>query len=82
MDSHIFIVITCQLSIIYKPDSIFEHRSISICYHAIRKAVVMGEILTAYVRCYGNVTAIVIKVFYTGKERDYLVFQVLYDLAD
>ena len=42
----------------------------------------MGETLTAHVRSHENVADIATKVLHAGQKRDYLVSQLLYDLAD
>ena len=65
-----------------KPESTLKKKSNSICYHAVREAVAMGEILTAHVRSHLNVADIATKVLHAGQKRDYLVSHLLYDLAD
>jgi len=65
-----------------KPESTLKKKSNSICYHAVREAVAMGETLTAHVRSHENVADIATKVLHAGQKRDYLVSQLLYDLAD
>ncbi len=68
-----------NMSVIYntqRPDSTLKKKSNSICYHAVREAVAMCEMLTAHVRAYQNVADIATKVLHAGKKRDYLVSQL------
>ena len=65
-----------------RPESTLKKKSHSVCYHAIREAVVMGEILTAHVRSEENIADICTKVIPGGAKRQYLVSQVLYDVYD
>ena len=65
-----------------KPESMLKKKSNSICYHAVREAVAMGELLTGHVRTHENVADIATKVLHAGQKRNYLVSQVLYDITD
>ena len=65
-----------------KPESMLKKKSNSICYHAVREAVAMGELLTGHVRSHENVADIATKVLHAGQKRNYLVSQVLYDITD
>ena len=63
-------------------ESTLKKKSNSICHHAVREVVAMGETLTAHVRSHESVADIATKVLHAGQKRDYLVSQLLYDLAD
>jgi hypothetical protein len=46
-----------NMSVIYntqQPESMLKKKSNSICYHAMRKAVAMGECLTGHVSTHNN----------------------------
>jgi hypothetical protein len=58
-----------------------KKKSNSICYHAVRESVVMGEFLTAHIRTNENVGDLATKVLYGQKWR-YMVSQLLYDIYD
>ena len=64
------------------PESTLKKKSHSICYHAIRESVAMGEILTGHVRSEDNPADIATKLFPAGMKCDHLVSLILYDLAD
>ena len=65
-----------------RPESTLKKKSNSICFHAVRESVAMGEMLTGHVRTHDNVANITTKVLHAGQKRDYLVSQLLYDLVD
>ena len=65
-----------------RPESTLTKKSNSICYHAIREAVAMGECLTAHVPTDQNPADICTKVLPGGRKRDHLISLVLYDLCD
>jgi len=72
------------LSVIHntqQPESILRKKNLSICYHAVREAVAMGEILTTHVRTDNNLSDFMTKVTF-GQKRRHLVGSVLYDLYD
>jgi hypothetical protein len=46
------------------PESTLKKKNLSICYHAVRKAVAMGEILTSHVRTENNFSDFMTKVTY------------------
>jgi transposase len=74
-----------NMSVIYntqRPESTLKKKSNSICYHAIRESVAMGEMLTAHVPTAVNPADICTKVLSGGAKRDGLIGLVLYDLAD
>ena len=64
------------------PDSTLKKKSNSICYHAIREAVVMQEILTGHVRTDKNPADLLTKVVLGGIKRQNLIQMYLYDIAD
>jgi Reverse transcriptase (RNA-dependent DNA polymerase) len=65
-----------------RPESMLKKKSNSICYHAIREAVAMGEILTAHVSTHENPADICTKVLPGGAKRDYLISLILHDICD
>jgi len=64
-----------------KPESTLKKKSNSICYHAVREAVAMGECLTAHISTHCNVADLLTKVLTGGKRRNF-VSQILYDIFD
>ena len=74
-----------NMSVIYntqRPESTLRKKSNSICYHAIRESVAMGESKTTHIRSEENPADLGTKVMPGGRKRDYLISKVLYDLAD
>lgn len=65
-----------------KPESTLKKKSNSICYHAIREAVAMGECVTAHISTHENVADLATKVLPGGQKRNKFVSMLLYDLAD
>ena len=65
-----------------KPESVLKKKSNSICYHAIREAVAMGEILTMHIPTGENVADLATKVIMNRPKRDYLVGKLLFDICD
>jgi len=65
-----------------RPESVLKKKSNSICYHAIREAVAMGECLTAHVSTNDNPADLLTKSGIAGEKRRHLIRFVLYDLAD
>ena len=65
-----------------KPKSVLKKKSNSICYHAIREAVAMGEILTTRIPTGENVADLATKVIMNRPKRDYLVGKLLFDICD
>jgi len=65
-----------------RPESTLKKKSNSICYHAVRESVAMGESITAHVSTHFNPSDICTKVLPGGSKRDNLVGMVLYDLTD
>jgi hypothetical protein len=64
-----------------RPESMLKKKSNSICYHAVRESVAMGESLTAHIGTNENVGDLATKVLY-GQKRRYMVSQLLYDIYD
>ena len=58
-----------------------EKKNLSICYHAVRKTVTMGEILTSHVWTENNFSDFMTKVTY-GQKRHHLMSSVLFDICD
>ena len=66
----------------HRPESLLRKKSNSICYHAVREAVAMGECLTGHVRSEHNPADICTKVMPGGSGQDRIVRMILYALAD
>jgi hypothetical protein len=64
-----------------RPESMLKNKSNSICYHAVRESVAMGESLTAHIGTNENVGDLASKVLYGQKQR-YMLSQLLYDIYD
>jgi hypothetical protein len=64
-----------------RPESTLKKKNLSICHHAVRNAVAMGEILTSHVRTKNNFSDFMTKVIY-GQKRHHLVGSVLFDIYD
>ena len=64
-----------------RPESMLKKKSNSICYHAVRESVAMGESLTAHIGTNENVGNLATKVLY-GQKWQYMVSQLLYDIYD
>ena len=45
-----------------RPESVLKKKSNSVCYHAVREAVAMGELMTSHIRSEFNVADICTKV--------------------
>ena len=65
-----------------RPESVLKKKSNSVCYHAVREAVAMGECLTGHISTNENPADLCTKVIYGGQKRDHLVGLMLYDIAD
>jgi hypothetical protein len=73
-----------NMSVIYntsKPESQLNKKCNSICYHAVRESVAMGESLTAHIPTDKNGADLLTKVLY-GQKRRYHVSNILYDIYD
>ncbi len=64
-----------------RPESTLKKKNLSICYHAVREAVAMGEILTSHVRTENNFSDFMTKVTYRRKRR-HLVGSIIFDIYD
>ena len=66
------------------PESQHKKKSNSICYHAVREAVAMGEMLTGHVKTDENPADILTKAVSGGQKRKNLVqmYLLLYDIHD
>ena len=65
-----------------QPESMLKKKSNSICYHAIRESVAMGECLTGHISTHVNPADIATKVLPGGQKRTNLISLVLYDFGD
>jgi len=65
-----------------RPESTLKKKSNSVCYHAVRESVAMGESLTGHVPTHDNPADICTKLIPGGMKRDHLVGLILYDICD
>ena len=65
-----------------QPDSTLKKKSNSICYHAVREAVAMGECLVGHIASGENPADLATKIIPGGAKREHLVSMLLYDLYD
>ena len=65
-----------------RPESVLKKKSNSICYHAVREAVAMKELLTGHISTHENCADLATKVVPGGQKRNHLLSLVLYDLTD
>ena len=65
-----------------KPESVLKKKSNSICYHAIRESVAMGESLTAHVVTADNYADLAMKTITNKPKRKHLVGGLLMDVYD
>ncbi len=65
-----------------RPESTLKKKSNSICYHAVRESVAMGESITGHVSTHANPADIATKVLPGGQKRNHLISLILYDLTD
>ena len=65
-----------------KPESVLKKKSNSICYHAIRESVAMGESLTAHVATSDNYADLATKTITNKLKRKHLVGGLLMDVYD
>ena len=64
-----------------KPESTLKKKSNSICYHAVRESVAMGESLVTHIKGNDNVADVLTKSV-VGQKRRTLVSKILYDVYD
>jgi len=62
-----------------RPESTLKKKNNSICYHAIRESVAMGESLTGHIRTENNLADLLTKVTF-GSKRQRLVQGILHDI--
>ena len=62
------------------PESTLNKKSNSVCYHAVREAVAMGECLVAHISTNENLGDLATKLIPGGIKRSRLVDMVLYDI--
>jgi hypothetical protein len=62
-----------------KPELTLKKKSNSICYHAVREAVAMGEALVAHIPTKKNLVDLFTKVLY-GQTLRFLVSRMLWDV--
>jgi len=65
-----------------KPESTLKKKSNSICYHAIRESVAMGETLTGHIPSKENPADLATKIIPSGQLRESLVSMMLRDIYD
>jgi len=65
-----------------RPESTLKKKSNSVCYHAVRESVAMGECLTGHISTNDNPADLATKLISGGIKRDHLVGLVLYDICD
>ena len=74
-----------NMSIIHntqRPESTLKKKSNSVCYHAVHKAVAMGECLMGHVSTHDNPADICTKIMPGGQKRDHLIGLIVYNLTD
>ena len=64
-----------------RPESTLKKKNNSICYHAIRESVAMGESLMGHIRTEDNLADLMTKVTFGAKRRR-LVQRILLDIFD
>ena len=65
-----------------RPESTLKKKSNSVCYHACRESIAMGEMLTGHVRSKNNCADIGTKLIPPGVQRERAVSQLLADIFD
>ena len=65
-----------------KPESTLKKKSNSICYHAVRESVAMGESRVGHIRSEDNPADLATKFVPGGQKRDHLVGMLLHDICD
>ena len=64
-----------------RPESTLKKKSNSICYHACREAVAMGELLTTHIPTILNLADLATKIIPGGVKHESLLNMILYDIA-
>jgi len=65
-----------------RPESTLKKKSNSVCHHAVRESVAMGESLTGHVSTHDNPADLATKLIPGGARRDHLVGLALCDICD
>ena len=65
-----------------RPESTLRKKSNSICYHAVRELVAMGESLTGHIPTEENCADLATRIIPVGQSRDHLVDNILFDIVD
>jgi len=79
--SYIFADNKSQVTNATIPESTLKKKCNSICYHAVRESVAMGESLITHIRSEENLSDLMTKVIH-GTKRRRLVGNILYDIYD
>jgi hypothetical protein len=79
--SYIFADNKSQVTNATIPESTLKKKCNSICYHAVRESVAMGESLITHIRSEDNLSDLMTKVIH-GTKRRRLVGNILYDIYD
>ena len=64
------------------PESTLRKKSNSICYHAVRESVAMGESLTGHISTAEKCADLGTKIIPGGQNRDHLVGKLLCEIVD
>jgi hypothetical protein len=64
-----------------RPESTLKKKSNSICYHAVRESVAMGESLTGHIKKEHNLADLLTKVTF-GSKQSRLVGSILHNIFD
>ena len=73
-----------NMSVIFntsRPESQLKKKSNSVCYHAVRESVTMGECITTHIPTLPNFINLLTKVLY-GQKRRNLVDGVMFDIYE
>ena len=65
-----------------RPESVLKKKSNSICYHAVRESVAMGECRTGHIPTRENCGDLATKIIMNGPLRRHLVSKLLHDIYD
>jgi hypothetical protein len=79
--SYIFADNKSQVTNATIPESTLKKKCNSICYHAVRESVAMGESLITHIRSEENLSDLMTKIVH-GTKRRRLVGNILYDIYD
>ncbi len=79
--SYIFADNKSQVTNITIPESVLKKKCNSVCYHAVRESVAMGEPLITPINSEDNLSDLMTKVTRGGKHHQ-LVDNILYDIYD